>query len=1336
MALLPPNTGSKEKRRYTRQTTLQAARVRIGDGEAIAAEIRDYCQTGLNIAFLGEGTPDAAISAMVGTLVQVEFGGKNGSRFRFKGRVARVSPNGIGILVQVMPEGALQALQVGAPISKPVTSKVQPVLTQEPGQSQPLQLECIQIFRGFLDLAIQNFFQQAQEQFDKEGQEQLGFLDRSRFDYGAQELTQRHSSIEEAFFNTIHDQIQNIDRVSESPSVTPATRKLAGKDLSLVNEDEFEDWLNLSAVIKEAERGIGIELDEFEQRYGRLVGMPIGRKNNPFGPEGIGRAFQVAIQVLDFTNPMRAVLYKVLGQSISNRSSDLYQQLNQALISLKVDVPARQRPQASYKPAPATESADPGLESGGPSPNLADITDSLNDLIRQNQANPSQPSDNTEYSLDHILAALNQPKRRMAGTATAPSTAPSRQQNSAPAGQVPVRPEMLQVVQQLQQLQQLQQSARKLAGQGAPLLSPIGSQTGREGLRAEASLGELTTTLDNLSQLIQVAPDSSARPTLTDQIEASMAADGGGSRYLAPQHRQILDTTSGLFARAWVDLVPSSDLELLVKRLERPLLKLALQDTEFPTLPDHPARQVLNLIEQFAVAADDSGKLFDAKLQRFLFLLVDRICKRADADPGIFETVRDNLEKVLLPILQIRRTRIARLQEACEGRERIRSARSQVNAALEQRLAGREVPGMLLRLLDAGWRQHMVLLQMRQGSQGEAWDASLAVLDELVDRLSPAQEANQRTPAGSGALLATIERTLETVNVDSNLLAAFMDELGECLITHADSSAPGQAMVLVPPGRLAASAGENADHQATKPQWMSQLRVGDWWDLSVEGRNISMQLIWTSQLTSTCAFANRSATNKLELTLPELSRQIQNGLAKPGKDMDLPMIERSENALFDETYQDLLHQVQHEPTTGLLNRKGFMQHLSLLGMPEHDDKTHAVGIIEFDQFRMIYNTCGVDAIETLMRDLAIAVREHVGSDAVLASFRDDTLAILLPNCSRTVGCEAINQLLSQVKDHHFQHEKQSYSIGFNLGITEFSPSKLSAEDAIRRADAACITAKSQGRNRMQMYEESNPQLLSEESLMDWAGRIDAYINGNGLHLRCQQVMPVGVDTTLLPYYEILLGIEGADGIEINPMHFIPAVERLQRAHEIDIWVIRNVFDWIGLNQDKFASVGGLAINLSATSLSSPEVMHFLQEALPACDFPTKKITFEITETAAISSYGAAQDFIREIRRYGCKFALDDFGSGFTSYAHLKNLRTDSLKIDGSFVKDMLNNPGDYAMVKSMNDIGHSLGLRTVAEYVESPMILHALRKIGVDYAQGYAVHKPCRIDEMLRYESV
>ena len=1308
-----PVVGSKEKRRYTRQSTRQAARIRIGDGESIPSEIQDYCPTGMNIAFLGEGTPDAAIPALVGMLVWVEFEGGNADGYRFKGRVARISSHGVGVFVVAMPENALQALrQSSERVAQPAS--VQTGNALGPHQTLSMQQECTRLFRDFLDAVMQDFFQRGVERLGEASLEELSFLERSRYDYAAQELEQRRREIETDFFNAVRDRIQTIGPVSDSLTGLPERNKLA-----LVDEAEFEDWLNLSAVIKPIELEFAQPLDEFEQRYSRLVGMPIERKNNPFGPEMIGRAFQDAIQKLDFSNAIRTVLYKTLGHVISARGRAIYQQLNQTLASVTPLVP-RKNEKPIPQPASAKLARDNSVAHARPKPDLAEIADTLNALYKQGQAGNAPPAESVDYSLDRILTALNQTQQRMPGSLQHTSAAWIRRTGFPASRGAVARPAVLQITDKLQQI------ARQF---GRPGHSPIGAHgTGDNALPA-ASLRELMMALDGLPLVNPAASDTDGLQPLAVQIGDRVVSAEGEARSLAASHRQILETTANLFAQARADILPRSDMESLVKRLERPLLKLALQDPRFPSLPDHPARQVLNLIEQYAVAADDSGKFFDAKLQRFLYLLVDRVCSRAGEDPGVFEVVRDNLEKVLLPILQIRRTRIARLQEACEGRERIRTARSRVNAALEQRLAGRQVPGMVLRLLDAGWRQYLVLLEMRQGTQGEAWVAGLAVLERLFDWLNPAYTGVSRTDKAGQALLGEIERALETVNVDTNLVVAFMEELAECLADPAAMTAPGNLMVGVPPGRLAMPSGAG-DLPAAHRQLMGGLRVGDWWEINTDGRWVPMQLIWTSQPSSTSAFANRSATQKLELTLAELSRQIEAELAKPGKDLDLPLIDRSENALFDETYQDLMHQVLHDPTTGLLSRKGFMQQLNQLAAPEQDDKVHAVGIIEFDQFRMIYNTCGVEAAEGLARNLATEVRANIGSDAILASFRDDTLAIILPNCSRTDGCQVLDSMLSQVKDFHFQHEQHSYSIGFNIGITQFSPTQFSGVDAIRHADSACITAKSLGRNRMQVYEETNPQLQSQESMMDWAGRIDSFLNGTGLHLRCQQVMPIGADASLQTYYEILLGIEGEDGIEINPMYFIPAVERLQRAHEIDIWVMRKVFEWIVAHPESFASVGGFAINLSATSLSSPEVMSYLQTVLPNSDFPTHKITFEITETAAIGSYGAAQDFIREIRRYGCKFALDDFGSGFTSYAHLKNLRTDSLKIDGSFVKDMLNNPGDYAMVKSMNDIGHSLGLRTVAEYVESPMILQALREIGVDYAQGYAVHKPCPIDEI------
>jgi diguanylate cyclase (GGDEF)-like protein len=535
-------------------------------------------------------------------------------------------------------------------------------------------------------------------------------------------------------------------------------------------------------------------------------------------------------------------------------------------------------------------------------------------------------------------------------------------------------------------------------------------------------------------------------------------------------------------------------------------------------------------------------------------------------------------------------------------------------------------------------------------------------------------------------------------------------------------------MVRVPPGR---SAEEEAQAERAHRQLADRLQIGDWWDFASDGGRVPMQLIWTSRPPYGCAFANRSATSKTELTLEELAQRMARGLATPGADLDDPLIRRSEQALFDDSYRQLLQQALRDPVTQLPNRKGFMQQLERLTLPEQMDKAHTVGVLEFDQFRMVVNSCGLEAAETLARSLADAVRDQLGPDALMAAFSNDTLAILLPHALHPEGNRIVEALLARMKDYPFVHEQHSYSIGLNIGVCEFEPVSLSPVEAVRRADSACITAKAQGRNRMQAYEAESLQVQTEESLMGWAGRLDAMLKGGDLHLRCQRVQPTAADAGLQPYYEVLLGIEGKDGVRVLPSHFIHAVERLQRAHEVDIWVMRAVFDWIAVHRAQLEAVGGFSINLSASSLSHPEVLRFLQGALADGDFPAHRILFEITETVAIESYGAAQEFMREMRRHGFRFSLDDFGSGFTSYAHLKNLHTDVLKIDGSFVRDMLQNPGDRAMVKSMSDIGHSLGMHTVAEYVESQAVLDMLREIGVDYVQGYAIHVPCAIDDIL-----
>jgi EAL domain-containing protein (putative c-di-GMP-specific phosphodiesterase class I)/GGDEF domain-containing protein len=461
-----------------------------------------------------------------------------------------------------------------------------------------------------------------------------------------------------------------------------------------------------------------------------------------------------------------------------------------------------------------------------------------------------------------------------------------------------------------------------------------------------------------------------------------------------------------------------------------------------------------------------------------------------------------------------------------------------------------------------------------------------------------------------------------------------------------------------------------------------------------------------------------------------VAREVEAGRMRPCTDRSRPLLERSELDLLDEGWQALRQRAQCDPVTGLPNRRGFLASLARIdGMPHAPAHERWIGLVQFDTLRMVGARCGVDAAESLLHVLVAQAREALGPDARLASHGDDTLAFAVAARDGVDGEPAAAALLERLRDHPFEHGEERYRIGVHIGLARFVPGRDEPEEAIGRAESACAAAREQGRNRVQVHERSSRELRSQESLVDWAGRLDRLLEGDGLFLRCQRIQPIGGDPALVPYFEVLLGIDSADG-NAGPSDFVAAVERLKRSHELDLWVMRHTLDWIDANPAVFDSIGGFAINVSPRSLDSPEILGFLHQRLGRLGPDAAKLTFELTENSAIACYGAAQDFIRQVRRYGCRFSLDDFGSGYASYAHLKNLRTDVLKIDGSFVRDIATNPSDLAMVRSMHEVARSLGMRTVAEYAESHEILDMLRAIGIDYGQGWAIHAACRMDAL------
>ena len=361
------------------------------------------------------------------------------------------------------------------------------------------------------------------------------------------------------------------------------------------------------------------------------------------------------------------------------------------------------------------------------------------------------------------------------------------------------------------------------------------------------------------------------------------------------------------------------------------------------------------------------------------------------------------------------------------------------------------------------------------------------------------------------------------------------------------------------------------------------------------------------------------------------------------------------------------------------------------------------------------------------------IRNHLGSKVLVGRLGDTAFGCLLMN-QPVATTEAFSQkLLGQITQRRLRWMNQSFTVGAVAGLAEIEPRSVNAKEALKRADTACFIALQRGGNQIYYYQEGdNQQQHQQETLIRWAGRIDQVLELNSprLFLRGQRIAPLNPQDPHA-HYEVLLGVRDESGKVIPPGDFLPAAEHWGRMVDVDQNVVARLFTWIRQDLKRLDRLGGFAVNLSGQSLNDPAMLKFLEHQVETAGFAMDKITFEITESIALQGFHQMQDFIRQLRRYGCRFSLDDFGAGYSSYAYLKHLDVDYLKIDGSLVKDLATNESDKVVVRSIHEVAHSMGLKTIAEYVENQSILDILKGIGVDYAQGYFIEKPLPLDTLI-----
>jgi diguanylate cyclase (GGDEF)-like protein/PAS domain S-box-containing protein len=427
----------------------------------------------------------------------------------------------------------------------------------------------------------------------------------------------------------------------------------------------------------------------------------------------------------------------------------------------------------------------------------------------------------------------------------------------------------------------------------------------------------------------------------------------------------------------------------------------------------------------------------------------------------------------------------------------------------------------------------------------------------------------------------------------------------------------------------------------------------------------------------------------------------------------------------------------HDPLTGLANRREFETRLEqALANARVEGNSHFLCYMDLDQFKVVNDTCGHVAGDELLRQLTAMLHSQIRKGDTLARLGGDEFGILLQHCSLEDAVKNVEDIRQSVWDFRFVWEDKTFTLGVSIGLTIIARDTTGIGTALSEADAACYIAKDSGRNRIHIYQADDADPAQRHGEMQWVSRIHDALNNDRFCLYFQTIVPIektiaAVDRPAesLVHVEILLRMNDENGENLPPGAFIPAAERYNLMPAIDRWVVSSTFMWLRDNKAHAENIGFFAINLSGHSLSDENFLTFVSNQLEAMELAGNNICFEITETAAVANLTQAMHFMNTLKSRGCRFALDDFGSGMSSFAYLKNLPVDYLKIDGNFVRDVMVDRVDHAMVRAINQVGQVMGIKTVAEFVESPAILAELRKIGVDYAQGYSIAEPKPLDE-------
>jgi len=776
-----------------------------------------------------------------------------------------------------------------------------------------------------------------------------------------------------------------------------------------------------------------------------------------------------------------------------------------------------------------------------------------------------------------------------------------------------------------------------------------------------------------------------------------------------------------------------------MQQLGAPLAREAAADRGFFQNKQHPLREIvdgLGHLQMFRASPDpDPGK--DPIRQQVSELL--RPISEGEADPSVLRGIAEALGELTSDQSRLYQRNVERVVEASEGRERVRLARQAVSAEIRRRYAGRQVPEVMPELLEVGWRAVLELAAINSRDGDERYTTQLALLDCVVAMLGGEAFEPEPFETEPGRLFERIAQELASVAFDPFRRIAVETRLREAL--EQGAAAGGSTLIPMPEedDETEVAAADACPEGIGADPWIGVLRrcadivVGARIRLLGERQGkTELRVAWIRDDREVYVLVDHRGLRAREMRLAELAAELHRGRIEIEQPDGRPLSDRAVDSILVRMEQRLAHQAKHDSLTGLINRQQFHAALqSALQMPGRSEDMGVLLWLDVDQFRLVNDIHGYESGDRLLVALARLLEDVKGSK-VLGHVGGDRFALIFPDVGLDDGDSRARGICESVRQMSFDWSERPISLSASVGVVPMGPQREAVGELLQAADDALAAAKAAGGDRSYVYKEEDPEIAHRKETVHWVVQVDDALARGHLRLRCQPIVPVKPGGGLQPHYEVLLGVHSGTSEPLPVAEFIEAAERYRRMRAVDRWVTQTVMEWIAAHRAHMPMLHGFAVNLSGQTASDPGFVEFVRDQFQRTGIDPAWLSFEVTETAAVSDLSTSAGIIWDLKSMGCKVALDDFGSGLASYSYLKELPVDWLKIDGVFVRRITSSREDLAVVKSINEIGHFLGKKTIAEYVADQKILRLIRVIGVDYAQGFGISPPLLMDELLQ----